>query len=258
MTAAFAATPLIGLICQWDVASNCYRLASEYPQAVASAGGIPVLLPLIPATAAELVARLDAIILCGSASDVDPARYGQPCRPEVRNVHAQRDETDFRVLEQAFRERKPVLGICFGIQSLNVYLGGTLLQHIPDSVAGALEHNQDEIRHAIHLAAGSRLAGWAGDVPELMVNSTHHQAIENPGRGLRVVAQAPDGVIEAVEGEYPGHFVVGVQWHPERIWQSEPLSARLFAEFVQAARRRRASESRGAASSLSAAVEKQS
>ena len=150
-------------------------------------------------------------------------------------VHPERDETDRRVLEEAFRGKKPVLGICFGMQSLNVYLQGTLLQHIPDSIPKALEHKNRQIRHPIVLEPGCQVAGWAGGAKELFVNSTHHQAVGKIGKGLRVVAKAPDGVVEAVEGDFPGHFVIGVQWHPERIWKEEPLSARLFAELVQAA-----------------------
>jgi len=232
--------PLIGLTCRWDEEKQWHYLPSDYAEAVAEAGGVPVQIPLISGIAKELAARLDAFVLTGSPSDVDPARYGQQPHAEVKKIHPERDETDFQVLERAFSEKKPVLGICFGMQSLNVYLGGTLIQHIPASIPGALQHKDPLARHRIAIEPGSQIAAWAGGAAaganEAQVNSTHHQAVERPGRGLRVVARCPDdGVIEAVEGGFPDHFVIGVQWHPERIWRHEHVSARLFAELVQAA-----------------------
>jgi len=230
--------PLIGITCRWDEEKRQYYLPSEYAEAVVAAGGVPVLIPLVPRAAAELVARLDGIVLTGSASDVDPELYAQKRHPAVTAVHPQRDETDFQVLERAFRDKKPVLGICFGMQSLNVYLGGSLVQHIPASIPSAVEHS-NEARHEVLLEPGAGMAEWVGGADQVQVNSWHHQAIEKPGMGLRVAAVAPDGVIEAVQGNFPDHFVVAVQWHPERIWKDEPLSARLFAELVQAAARRK-------------------
>ena len=229
------AKPLIGLTCRWDETNGWYYLSADYNRAVAAAGGIPVQIPLIPGIVEELASRLDGFVLSGSPSDVDPVRYGQERHPEVKTVYPERDETDGRVLAHAFREKKPVLGICFGMQSLNVYRAGTLLQHIPARVSGALEHKDRQAQHPIALAAGSRLADWAGGTKEVLVNSTHHQSLDGIGRGLRVAARAPDGVIEAVEGDFPNHFVIGVQWHPERIWEKEPLSARVFQELVRAA-----------------------
>ena len=231
--------PLIGLTCRWDAEKKQFYLQSEYSEAVAAAGGVPVLIPLIPEVAAELAGRLDALILTGSTSDVEPELYRQKRRPEVSQIHPERDETDFRLLEHAFRERKPVLGICFGMQSLNVYLGGSLVQHIPASVSSSIEHNDPQTQHQVLVEPGSRIAAWmatdnaASRKPQ--VNSTHHQAIDKPGMGLRIAAVAPDGIVEAVEGNFPDHFVIAVQWHPERIWRDEPLSARLFTELVKAA-----------------------
>ena len=227
--------PVIGLTCRWDEENDWNYLPSEYAASVAAAGGVPVLIPLIPGTAAQVAARLDAILLCGSPSDVDPARYGQARHAEVKKVYTARDETDYRVLEVAFRAKKPILGICFGMQLLNVYLGGTLIQHIPESVPGALEHKDRKTEHPIAIEPGSRIAAWSGGAAETIVNSTHHQSVQKAGQGMRVTARAPDGVVEAVEGDFPGHFVIGVQWHPERIWGKEKLSARVFSELVQAA-----------------------
>ncbi|MBI4464252.1 MAG: gamma-glutamyl-gamma-aminobutyrate hydrolase family protein [Acidobacteria bacterium] len=242
--------PLIGLTCRWDEEHDWYYLSSDYTKAIAAAGGVPVQIPLIPDMASELAERLDAFVLCGSPSDIDPARYGQSRHPEVQIVHPDRDETDHRTLQQAFQNCKPVLGICFGMQSLNVFLGGTLVQHIPEAVPNALAHKDRQIRHPIQLEPGAEITQWAGSTPEVSVNSTHHQCIAKPGRGLRVVARAPDGVIEAVEGEFTGHFVLGVQWHPERIWQTEPLSAQILVELVRAAQQWRDNHRRAAESAL--------
>ena len=229
--------PLIGLVCRWDEEQGRFYLPREYSEAISDAGGLPVLIPLIPGIAQELAARLDAVVLTGSPSDMDPSRYGQARHPEVTKIHPARDATDFQVLDEAFREKKPVLGICYGMQSLNVYLGGSLIQHIPEAIPQPLDHNQDAARHEVRLEPGSAMSSWSGGAAQIQVNSTHHQAIERLGKGLRVVGRSPDGVIEAVEGNFPDHFVWAVQWHPERIRREERLSARLFRELVQAARR---------------------
>jgi putative glutamine amidotransferase len=165
----------------------------------------------------------------------------------VTQVHRERDETDFAVLEHAFQMRKPLLGICFGMQSLNVYQGGTLIQDIPSLVPGAAQHDGPEAHHDASVEPGSSLAIWSGGARKIRVNSSHHQAIDKTGRDLRVTARAPDGVIEALEGSFPDHFIIAVAWHPERIWKDEPLSARLFTELIAAATRR-ASEPRAPAS----------
>ncbi|HWP85517.1 MAG TPA: gamma-glutamyl-gamma-aminobutyrate hydrolase family protein [Terriglobia bacterium] len=230
-----ARKPLIGLTCRWDPEKRRHYLDSDYLGAITAAGGIPVLIPLVSGTAAALAARLDGIVLTGSASDVDPELYGQRWHPAVTQVHPERDETDFQVLEQAFRDKKPVLGICYGMQSMNVYLGGSLIQDIPSIVPGAMAHEGGNARHEILLKPGSLLAAWAGRARKIQVNSSHHQAVDKPGLGLRVAAQAPDGIIEALEGGFPNHWVLGVAWHPERICHSERLSARLFTELVEAA-----------------------
>ncbi len=230
--------PLIGLICRFSEGDDWYYLSADYSRAVEAAGGIAVLIPLRPEAAAEIAARLDGVVICGSGSDVDPARYHQPQHPQVKSIQADLDETSCRVLEGAFTDKKPVLGICYGMQLLNVFLAGTLIQHIPDALRGALQHQDRRTRHAVRMEPESRMAEWAAGLREVAVNSTHHQAIQKPGLGLWVVGRAPDGIIEAVEGEFADHFVLGVQWHPERIWKEEAVSQRIFEEFVVAAARR--------------------
>lgn len=226
--------PLIGLTCRWDAARGVYDLPAEYAEAVAAAGGLPVQIQLIPAVAAEIAARLDAIILTGSPSDVDPSLYGQPRQATVTNVATALDATCFRLLDYAESTGTPVLGICFGMQAINVHRGGSLIQHIPDAVLGALTHQDRAGRHDVSLTEQSCLASWTDSLTQ-SVNTTHHQSIDRLGDGLRVAARAADGVIEAVEDTKLNHFFVAVQWHPERIWQEHPLSARLFEELMRAA-----------------------
>jgi putative glutamine amidotransferase len=169
---------VIGLVGGWDAERQEPSVAHEYVRAVEAAGGVAEVIPLVSTTSedpAARLARMDGFILCGHAGDIDPARYGQPRHPQVKTIHPERDETDWRVLEHAFRTRKPVLGICFGMQSLNVYRGGTLIQHIPGQVPGALNHEDRTIEHAVQIEPGSRLEEWAGGRRQLRVNSTHHQ-----------------------------------------------------------------------------------
>ena len=231
--------PLIGLTCRYSEGDDWSYLPADYIRAVQAAGGIAVPIPLLPEAAAELAARLDGVVICGSGSDVDPARYHQPQHPKVSSIQSDLDETGCRVMASAFTEHKPVLGICYGMQLLNVFLEGTLIQHIPDALQGALEHQDRSARHVVQWEPESRIGEWAAGLGAVEVNSTHHQAIQQPGLGLRVAARAPDGIIEAVEGEFADHFVLGVQWHPERIWKEEAVSRRIFEELVEAAARRK-------------------
>ena len=231
------ARPVIGITGRWNEQKQRCYVSNEFLRAVDAAGGVPAMIPLAPTTVEKLATGMDAFILTGNASDVDPARYGQERHPQVKTIQLERDETDWRVLEHAYRTRKPVLGICYGMQSLNVYRGGTLVQHIPEQVRGALEHENRELEHGIALEAGSCLAEWTGGIRELLVNTTHHQAPDKVGTGLRVAARAPDGVIEAIEGESADHFVLGIEWHPERVWETDPFAARIFRELVLAAPR---------------------
>lgn len=231
------ARPVIGITGRWNEEKQRCYVSDEFLRAVDAACGVPAIIPLAPAAVEELAAGMDAFILSGNPSDMDPARYGQPRHPHVKTIQRERDETDWRVCGHAFRTRKPVLGICFGMQSLNVYRGGTLVQHIPAQIPGALDHENRQLEHRIAFEPGSRLAEWTGGVWELLVNSTHHQAPDRVGTGLRVAARAPDGVIEAIEGDSSDHFVLGVEWHPERMWETEPLAARIFRELVLAAAR---------------------
>jgi putative glutamine amidotransferase len=217
--------------------------AISYLRAIEAAGGIPALIHLT--RDAEVLdahfARCDALLLAGG-EDVDPACYGAPPHPKLGRPNSFQDEVEIGLARRAAAEGKPILGVCRGLQMLNVALGGTLYQDIGSEVEGALNHEEStERRDATHLAHPITLAhdSWlAGrlDAGELIVNTLHHQALRELAPGLRVVARAPDGVIEAAEG-IGASFVVGVQCHPEELWEMvDARWARVFAGFVEAAR----------------------
>jgi putative glutamine amidotransferase len=212
-----------------------------YLNFIREAGGEPgeISLALSPAELQTLARSLDAIVLPGSPADVDPSLYKAPRRKACGEADAARERTDFALIKHAFAEGKPVLAICYGVQSLNVYLDGTLIQDIPSEIQTKIQHEWNDRKatepcHAVHIEPGTRLAQLAG-AAEVRVNSSHHQAILRPGRSLRVAARAADEIIEAVEWTGEGNWVTGVQWHPERM-AGDSLAAALFRELVSAAR----------------------
>jgi len=204
------------------------------------AGGLPVMIPTFtsPSNLLEYARRLDGVLLPGSSSDIDPSCYGEAAHPKLGELVPDRDALDFTLLEYAEKANLPVLGICFGAQSLNVFRGGTLIQDIPAIVAEPVAHDdhgdpQQPARHFVRLNKGSLLERLAGkDLVE--VNSFHHQSAGKVGKDLQAVATAPDGVIEALEDTF-GRFVVGVQWHPERGFQQDAFAQALFTTFVEEA-----------------------
>ncbi|HEV2386722.1 MAG TPA: gamma-glutamyl-gamma-aminobutyrate hydrolase family protein [Candidatus Acidoferrales bacterium] len=224
-----------------------------YVEAVEEAGGEAVILSLFLSSQerAKVAETLEGILLPGSSADVDPARYHQVRGPKTALADQRVEETDGALLEHAFQTAKPVLAICYGMQFLNTFRGGTLVQDIETELPAALRHRwnrgggEAEPHHAARLEAGSILARLAG-TPEAVVNSSHHQSVRESALGLRVTARAPDGVVEGLELDDPGHWVVGAQWHPERQRRrgdpgGEPgaeLARALFRELVRAARAR--------------------
>lgn len=224
----------------------------NYEDAVRNAGGEPVLLSLTnPAKLTQTLPSLDAFVLPGSPADVDPRKYGSANQGLSAPADPAREETDRLVLKHAFAEKKPVLAICYGCQLLNVYLGGSLIQDVRTESGTTTAHRRkdvvpepaDDPRHAARFEPHSRLAEIAESV-QTQINSSHHHAVQQPGRNLRVTAHAGDGTIEGVEWTGDSNWVVGVQWHPERMYASpaeRSFSERLFAEFIAAARRLRAS-----------------
>ena len=219
-----------------------------YFEAVQRAGGLPehVSLGLSDEELRRQAAGLDAFVLPGSPADVDPARYAEPRHPKTKTLDADRDRTDSAILEHALLQHKPVLAICYGCQILNVHRGGSLVQDIPAEKPGTEAHGKTDLaagssskdlQHGATLAEGSHLQKLAG-ATQVQINSSHHQSIERPGENLRVTARGTDGIIEGVELQSPDDWVVGVQWHPERM-PDDPFAQKLFTDFVHAARKAR-------------------
>jgi len=186
----------------------------------------------------KLIERCDGVLLPGSRADVDPAKYDAPRDPHTAAADAGRDTVDELLLQDAYNMRKPVLGICYGLQALNVYRTGTLVQHIESTIDHAIGRKA-AIAHTVEVEPATRLATILHQSPKISVNSSHHQSAGIIGDGLRAVARCPeDGVIEAVEGTSPDHFVLAVQWHPERSVDDDEPSRAIFQALVEAARER--------------------
>jgi putative glutamine amidotransferase len=223
-----------------------------YFAAVKDAAGepVPVSLQLSAQQLAAQIKDLDAFVLPGGPADVNPSLYRAPRHEKTQEADANREKTDFAILEHVFASGKPVLAICYGCQSLNVSLGGTLYQDIASELHTNIEHSKQGLPpdapdpiHAARIEPGGELAQLAASCGlekcdggfDVQVNTSHHQSVRDLGGGLRVAAVAPDGVIEAVEHEPHKHWVIGVQWHPERM-AGAALSAALFRALVQATR----------------------
>jgi len=237
------------------------RSLPQYMDALKHAGGEPVVIELnwTNAQIARAATQCDGICLPGSPADVDPGKYGAAeRRPETAPGDPARDNVDELLLQDAYNMKKPVLGICYGIQSLNVWRTGTLVQHIESKFGINHEAGRGVDRaHAITVDPKSWILGRiAAPVVQLMsqgrddvwnwkklatgkmqgwVNSSHHQSVEKAGDGLEIVARADDGVVEAIESTARDHFVLGLQWHPERGWENDEFSKAIFRSFVQAA-----------------------
>lgn len=220
----------------------------EYAAAVEAAGGEPVKVSLNHSIAdlKEMARQADGILLPGSGADIDPVRYGHDRDPASADPDPLRDQTDRALFEAAEETKKPLLGICFGTQSMNVYYGGTLIQDCSPVPVNHRAGRAVAVAHAAQFSQDSRLgrilkqSGESTAVDDefarIPVNSSHHQAIASPGDNLRVVARCPeDAIIEAVEGFDPNHWLIGVQWHPERTVDSSAASRAIFADFLKAA-----------------------
>ena len=221
-----------------------FNKLEPYMLALRAAGAEPVVLSLGLSTdhIGKIAETLDGVLLTGSPADVEPSRFNAPRHSATSDPDVYRERTDWALLEHCFTEQKPLLAICYGIQSLNVFLQGSLVQDIPTELKSSLAHETDdeelepEVFHPATIAPGSALYRMSGAADEVRVNSSHHQSILEPGRDLRVIARAPDGVVEAVEWTGDSNWVLGVQWHPERMAANDALAQSLFREFVRAAR----------------------
>jgi putative glutamine amidotransferase len=229
------------------------RAIAQYERSVELSGGQPVRIPLdrTPAEVMKLIERCDGVLLPGSKADVDPAKFDAARDPKTAAADPKRDTVDELLLQDAYNMHKPVLGICYGLQILNVYRSGTLLQHI-ESPVNHEAGKQVAIAHEVKLEEGSQLAailrtvknvrenaGKESRILPIPVNSSHHQSADVIGDGLKVVARCPeDGIIEALEGTSPDHFVLAVQWHPERSFDEDEHSKAIFKALVEAAKQK--------------------
>ncbi len=216
----------------------------RYFLAVTAAGGVPWMIPLLHqdlATLREIYDRLDAIVLPGGV-DLDPSTYGESRHPRCGQTDPARDVVELQLARWALDDGKPLLGLCRGIQVINVALGGTLWQDIEAQLPRALKHDywpsagfgRDHLAHPVELAADSRLRALL-QRDRLQVNSMHHQAIRKLSPRLVATAVAPDGVVEGIEGRAAEPFLIGVQWHPEVFEPTDESTRRLFRELVAAA-----------------------
>ena len=240
--------PIIGIPCYQDTFPQGQRPRfvqyQTYVKAVEAGGGIPILMPLMTGDdLRRMLDRVDGLLLSGG-DDVNPSAYGEEKYPKTEQPDDLRDATEFELSRMVMAGDTPLLAICRGIQVLNVAMGGTLIQHIPDMVPNALrhEHNYDDyhqravITHEVEIEAGTRLAGMIGT--HAGVNSFHHQALKQIAPMFRPVACAPDGIVEAMELPDKDRFVVAVQWHPEDMFQDNAQMLGLFQKFVDYVRER--------------------
>ena len=216
------------------------RALPQYERAVELAGGQPVAIPLGGSVAdiKTLIAGCDAVLLPGSRADVDPAKYRAARDAKTADADVRRDDVDEILLHDAYAQRKPVLGICYGLQILNVHRAGSLVQHI-ESPVNHEAGRKVAVAHDVVVDAGSLLHGIVresgANTARVPVNSSHHQSADAIGEGLRVSARCPeDGIIEAIEGTDPDHFVLAVQWHPERSMDEDGASREIFRALVRA------------------------
>lgn len=240
--------PVIGIPARSVVDSNNgFRYSGiplTYSNAVERAGGAPVLIPLQLSedTLRAIYSRIDALLLAGGV-DVHPKEFGEEIEPFCGEIDTSRDETELRVTRWALNDGRPIFGICRGIQMLNVAAGGSLYQDIPSQLETDLSHSYRtgdpyNLRaHSIEFDPTSRMAQVFG-ATKMDVNSLHHQSLKGVAPGLRVIARAPDGVVEAVESA-DDRFIIGVQFHPELLDDDERM-AKLFKAFVDSARQDRA------------------
>jgi len=236
-------SPKIGLTTRLELETNRFYLGRHYSEAVEHFGAVPLHLGLIPKRGyiAESLKHLDGILLPGSDTDVNPLIYGEEPHRNLKKVVTEKDETDLLVLEEAEKLNLPILAICYGCQVLNVSRGGTLFQDIDSQINNSLKHEQgkplERNSHSIKIKEQSLLArliiSTDSDRNKILVNSHHHQSINQIGINLAASAWANDCVVECIEDVRKDRFVLGVQWHPELSWKSDFLSKRIFEKFTE-------------------------
>jgi len=220
--------PIIGITT--DIKNGNFEIEEKYAHAIANAGGIPLLIPSMPHNTSlikETVERIDGLLLPGSR-DMDPKYYNQAPHPKLRPMSLERTEMEFAVLEDSLKRELPVIGICGGMQLLNVAFGGTLYQDIYSFLPDAMPHEKG-VLHDISIDTDSKLFEIMG-MDNLSVKSYHHQAVDKVGNGLRKSAETTDNIVEAVEST-TGKYILGIQWHPEL--EDGKSSAKIFRSFIE-------------------------
>lgn len=230
--------PIIGITASFDSEKNKAYLNGGYFRAVEQAGGIPV--PILPLSDSErllrLLERIDGVIFSGGP-DVDPSYFHEEPHVHTGEICPERDEAEVFLARECLRRGKPVLGICRGIQLLNIALGGSLYQDIPSQIKKPIKHWQDAPRwyasHEVEIICEDSRLFKIFEKSRIRVNSFHHQSVKDIAPDFRVAAVAGDGVIEAVEAKNMDIFCIGVQWHPEEMWQKDSLQLKLFRHFIE-------------------------
>ena len=227
---------------EWGGKEPTYFLRARYVRAIEELGGVPVILPLVADRSARrrLLTSIDGLLLTGSGPDLDPTLYGESQRYRFPLVAERRSSFEVNLVRLAIRNQIPTLAICGGMQTMNVACGGTLYQDLPAQVNDVLEHRQQtpavQLSHSITITPGSLLDRIVKRT-RMKVNSSHHQSVKTVGRTLLASATAPDGIVEAIE--HPRlPFFLGLQWHPEFLFERHLLHRRLFQTFLRAASRR--------------------
>lgn len=225
--------PLIGLTSYHRNEDDRFTIPAKYLEAVEGAGGIPVVITPTSENLDGLIKKLDGLVLSGGA-DIDPAEYDGEQKDSVYGINHERDRYELDLVRRTLKEHLPTLAICRGLQVLNVALGGTLVEHIPDEYGEEVVHrgeNLNKVEHSVSIDPGSRLASILKNT-EFDCPSYHHQAVRDLAPGFKIVAKSEDGVIEAIESdEYPE--VIAVQWHPEYTADNDPNQQRLFDTLVK-------------------------
>jgi putative glutamine amidotransferase len=231
--------PKIGLTMRLELETDRFYLGRDYSEALENFEALPMHISLIPKRVylRRVLENLDGVLLPGSDTDIDPLRFGEEPQPKLKSVLYIKEETDLLILEEAEKLGIPVLGICFGMQALNVWRGGSLIQDIETEVPNHIKHEQGIPRarnsHTIKVSENSFLATLT-DSLRVHVNSHHHQSIKKIGKDLSVSARTVDDVVECIEDVGEDRFILGVQWHPELNWRDDQLSGRIFRSFVDA------------------------
>lgn len=226
--------PVIGITSSFDEEEERFYLSRYYVDAIAEVGGLPFIIPpLISEAAGGFIAGLNGVVLSGGG-DLDPIHFGEEPLPCTRKISPRRDNFELELARTALSKRIPILGICRGMQLLNVAAGGSIYQDLTQGVKQPLKHDQDAPRwyatHSLQIQPGSKLAGIFGRF-EIRVNSFHHQSVNRLAPGFKATAWSTDGVIEGIESDNLP-FAVGVQCHPELMWEKDPCFLSLFMALV--------------------------